>query len=154
MKGAMMQPGRDAEARTAPLLVQLVTSSWFTKLPDTVARIGISKGSPRGQSGFRRYAPLVPSFPLHVPLDAYLRLYGEQLARLDPQRVVADIAALAGDKPMAALLCFERSDSPPSDWCHRGLVSQWFAETIRLDMPEWGCEHGGTGCRHPKLPPV
>jgi hypothetical protein len=33
----------------------LVTSSWFTELPPTFCRIGISRGTPRGKAGFRMY---------------------------------------------------------------------------------------------------
>jgi hypothetical protein len=130
---------------------RIVTSSWFVKLPDTFARIGISKGSPRGQRGYRVYRPLAPGFPLNVPLDEYLDRYGRQLAALDPQRVVADLAALADGRSAAALLCFEPATGPA--WCHRALVSKWFADALDLAVPEWGREADGCGCHHPKLPP-
>lgn len=72
------------------------------------------------------------------------------LNALDPRRVLADLNELSGDL-VPALLCFE----PPPDpnWCHRGLVSVWFADTIGLVVNEFGHEGAGAGWTHPKLPP-
>ncbi len=151
-KGTREETSSRIELSAAAASIQIVTSSWFAKLPPEYARIGISKGSPRGQRGFRRYGPLAPAFSLTLPLHEYLVRYDQQLAALDPKRVVSDIAALAEGKQMAALLCFEPAEPGPK-WCHRGLVSQWLAETLGLDVHEWGREADGCGCRHPKLPP-
>lgn len=70
------------------------------------------------------------------------------LAKLDPLEVLCDLAALAGDK-VPALLCFER---PGSQWCHRGLVSAWFGDTLGIRVFEYGHENAGWGWAHPMLP--
>ncbi len=83
MMGTRKESRSGVERKLATMPVQIVTSSWFTKLPPTIARIGISKGSPRGQSGFRRYMALAPNFPLAVPLDEYLDRYSRQLEAVE-----------------------------------------------------------------------
>ena len=131
----------------------LVTSSWYARLPDDYARIGISRGTPRGQRGYRMYRKLAPGAWLHSVSEAeYCRLYMEILGALKPHVVLAEIQALAGPA-VPALLCFEK---PPPDpqWCHRGIVSAWFEHTLGLNVPEFGHEQRGTGCAHPKNPPA
>jgi hypothetical protein len=99
-----------------------VTASWYTELPDGYCRIGISRGTPRGQRSFK-------------------------LGQLDPTATLAELSALAsGLKP--ALLCFERAPPDPS-WCHRALVSAWFYDTIGISVFEFGHESDGAGWTHP-----
>jgi hypothetical protein len=129
----------------------LVTSSWFTNLPDVYGRIGISRGAPRGQSGFRMYRALAPGpWFRSVSPEEYRALYMEQLGRLDARQVLDDLITLAAGR-IPALLCFEK---PPPDphWCHRGLVSAWFSDALELKMCEFGHEASGCGWEHPKLP--
>jgi hypothetical protein len=132
--------------------MQLFTSSWFANLPDNIARIGISRGTPRGQSGYRVYRALAPGpWFRSVDYDTYREHYFAILAQLDPEQVVADLNHLAGGRP-AALLCFETAQPGP-DWCHRAMVSVWLQERLGLDVPEYGLEEEGCGWSHPKLPP-
>jgi hypothetical protein len=142
--------------RTPPTLV---TSSWSTQLPvadlfspapETYARIGISRGVPRNQRGFRIYRALQPpQGSLKLPPQAFTRTYvREVLGRLDARQVLDELLALA-DGAIPALLCFE---SPVGDdWCHRSLVSAWFEVEIGLAVPEFGREADGHGLSHPKL---
>ena len=126
-----------------------VTASWYTKLPETYLRIGISRGPPRGQRGYRMYSPLAPG-PWFRSLDAneFRKRYLAQLGNLDPVKVLEDLAAMAkGRTP--ALLCFESSTE--TAWCHRGLVSAWFADTIGLHIVEYGHADAGWGWAHPML---
>ena len=133
-------------------MLAIVTSSWFTKLPDTYARIGISRGTPRGQSGYRMYRALAPgSWYRSVDEGEYRSRYDTLLQLLDPRKVIADLEELAEGRSIA-LLCFERPP-PDSHWCHRGLVSAWFADELGLAVPEFDHEAAGTGWLHPKLPP-
>ena len=128
-----------------------VTASWSAKLPDELARIGISRGPPRGQRGYRMYSPLKPGpWFRTVPPKQFYQLYMAQLAELDPERVLTDLNALAPGKT-PALLCFE---PPPPDlcWCHRGLVAGWLKDTLDLDVLEYGHGSDGAGWCHPKLP--
>ena len=130
-----------------------VTASWYTKLPDGYCRIGISRGTPRGQRGFKVYRKLAPGpwFNSVDPLE-YRRRYFAQLEQLDPTATLKELSALAsGLKP--ALLCFERGP-PDLSWCHRALVSAWFYDTIGISVFEFGHESDGAGWTHPKLPTI
>ena len=131
--------------------VSLVTSSWYTRLPATYARIGISRGTPRGQKGFRMYRDLAPGpWFRSVSTEEYCCRYMAQLDKLDPRQVLDELIALAGGR-LPALLCFE---GPPPDprWCHRGLVSAWLNDVLGLRVCEFGHEDSGFGWAHPKLP--
>lgn len=133
--------------------MKLVTSCWYTKLPDDYCRIGISRGVPRGQpAGYRRYRPLFPGpWYASVNNEEYVHLYrSEVLSRLDPRTTVDEILKLAGER-IPALLCFERPE-PGDDFCHRALVSCWLHETLALEVLEYGLVHEGFGQTHPKLP--
>src|SRR5258706_10448542 len=128
-----------------------VTASWSTRLPGSHARIGISRGPPRGQCGYRMYGLLAPGpWFKSVAAGEFQVRYMAQLARLDPQAVLQDLAALAGDR-VPALLCFEKAPPDPA-WCHRGFVSAWFHDTLGLEVVEFGHADSGTGWSHPKLP--
>ena len=126
-----------------------VTASWSTKLPETYQRIGISRGPPRGQKGYRMYSQLAPG-PWFRSLDAeeFRKRYLAQLSNLDPVKVLDDLAAMAKGR-IPALLCFESSTE--TSWCHRGLVSAWFADTIGLHIIEYGHADSGWGWSHPLL---
>jgi hypothetical protein len=129
---------------------RLVTSSWFTELPEEFCRIGISRGTPRGQSGFRMYRRLQPGpgtlkLPDRVFTKHYIR---EVLQPLDPRQVVDELVEIADGK-IPALLCFEHTHSPA--WCHRAIVSAWLQVEIGLDVLEYGREEDGCGIDHPKL---
>jgi hypothetical protein len=132
----------------------IATSSWFTQLdPVRYARIGISRGVPRGQSGYRRYPKLNPGpwFNSVANDDYRRRYYDEILNPLDPGRVVAELHAMANNLT-PVLLCWE----PPTaglPWCHRALVSEWLFDTLGLKIFEVGKEAFGCGHTHPKLAP-
>jgi hypothetical protein len=132
--------------------VRMVTSSWWTPLTDEYARIGISRGTPRGQSGYRMYRKLAPgSWFASVSQEEYCRQYSTILEGLDPELVLYELIDLAGGR-VPALLCFERPPPEPR-WCHRGLVSAWFANRLGLCVPEYRHETLGYGWSHPKMPP-
>jgi Protein of unknown function, DUF488 len=130
-----------------------VTASWYTRLPDGYCRIGISRGTPRGQRGFKMYRKLAPGpwFNSVDPVE-YRQRYLAVLQQLDPEATLAELVALADGK-IPALLCFER-EPPDQSWCHRALVSAWFHDTLGLSVFEIGHEAAGAGWFHPKLSPV
>jgi hypothetical protein len=116
--------------------LKIYTSSWFTALPVNIARIGISRGTPRSSqivySIMRELAP--GSWFRSISPSEYRRLR-DQLAALDAQAVVNKIERLSGGRDVA-LLCFERPDDTVA-WCHRGLVSVWLADQLGCRNMEW-----------------
>lgn len=129
-----------------------MTASWSTELPDSHARIGISRGRPRRQSGYRVYSPLAPGeWWNKVDLATFYGLYMIQLSGLDPEKVLSDLSVLAGDK-IPTLLCFERLADAKA-FCHRAFVAVWFKHTLDVDIAEFGADLGLVGCSHPKFPP-
>lgn len=129
---------------------RIFTAAWSTKLPHDVVRIGVSRGPPRRQSGFRRLKELEPGAWFRTTSDAeFIALYRAQLTMLEPERVLQRVQALAAGAPCAALLCFERPFTGDT-WCHRSLVAQWLYETLDIEVCEWGWEHLKV---QPMLPP-
>jgi hypothetical protein len=114
-------------------------------------RIGISRGTPRGQNaGYRIYKMLAPgTWFASVGVDEYRRRYfAEILGPLDPRAVAAELTVMAGGR-IPVLLCFERSGR--GQWCHRALVASWLADAMGQPVPEFGHEHLAQE-RHPLLP--
>jgi hypothetical protein len=69
---------------------QIRTASWGAKLRDPADRIGISRGTPRGASGYRRLRALEPGNWFRSASPArFLELYSEILDRLDPAETPA-----------------------------------------------------------------
>lgn len=134
----------------------LYTGSWRSPIDaERYALISISRSAPRGRRGYRHYSRLRPGSWFGDPMPAAVwaeRYEAEVLGVLDPQTVVDELKAIAGDRP-GVLLCWEAAP-PDQAWCHRGLVSRWLQGTLGLDVPEIGHEDRGCGCRHPKLPHI
>jgi len=131
----------------------ILTSSWRATIdPEFYCRVGISRGTPRGQEGFRRYGPLAPGPWWRDISDEteWVAAYESRvLGRLDPPRVVAELHAIAGNK-VPVLMCWERPPPDPAP-CHRALVSRWIFREIGIEIPELGHEGLGHGNNHPKL---
>jgi hypothetical protein len=119
----------------------ILTGSWFTQLPATHIKIGISRGVPRGlPAGYRLFKKLAPGpWFNNVSVAEYDRRYkAEILAPLDPATVVAAILDIAGGKT-PVLCCYERPDGKL--WCHRAMAAEWLAAYLRRGVPEFGFEH-------------
>lgn len=132
----------------------IFTSSWNTRIDEAqFCRIGISRSTPRGQRGFRRYPKLNPGpWFRSIPdeRDWAKRYRDEILAPLDAQETIEQVIALAvGRTPV--LLCWE-PPGPGDKHCHRGLVAAWMWEKAKLKVYELGFEGEGFGASHPKLP--
>ena len=113
------------------------TASYFTYFGP--GRIGISVGSPRNcPAGYRMYRALAPRRDmLQLERKVYRKIFFDDiLARLDPEKVVADLTALAGSHE-PVLLCFEKPPFTAQNFCHRRMVANWFRETLGLDVPEY-----------------
>jgi hypothetical protein len=132
----------------------IITSSWFTPLPAGYCRIGISRGVPRGQKGYRRYSKLNPGpwFNSVSPVRYRQLYFAEVLDALDPEAVVSYLMELSGQQ-IPVLLCWEAATPPIRQWCHRALVSAWLHDRLGLQVHEFGLEAHGFGWSHPLLEP-
>jgi hypothetical protein len=120
----------------------IYTASWSVRLPVGATAVGISRGVPRGRSGFRRLRELEPGPWFHsVDPHTYLRRYTEILSRLDPAAIRDQLLAFGGTPVM---LCYEHADDiqSGSKWCHRHLAAQWLEDALNITVPELG---------HPRL---
>jgi hypothetical protein len=130
---------------------QIKTGPWSTKYPDDHMRIGISRGTPRGQAaGYRVYRKLAPGPWFNsVSVDEYNHLFHtEILAPLDPRTVADELVDMAAGR-IPVLLCFERPGH--GQWCHRALVAEWLSEALGQSVPEFGFEDMPQR-EHPLLP--
>lgn len=122
-------------------MIPIFTASWAATVPADHVRIGISRGLPRRQHGYKTYRWLAPGpWFRSVPADEYLRRFEEEiLAPLDPEAVVSDLEHMTGGRP-AVLLCFERASDIDAGrlWCHRHLVAEWLENTLSIEVPEYG----------------
>ena len=137
---------------SCPGTSSIKTASWFTRLPDGHARIGISRGTPRRTpAGYRIYRALAPGPWFNsVGMDEYAHRYRtEILAPLDPRAVTDDLLRL-GAGLLPVILCYERAGS--GRWCHRALVAEWLSEALGCMVPEIGFEDLPQH-EHPLMPP-
>lgn len=118
-------------------------TSYYSKWSKVYMPGGISIS--RSQENYRHpvYEPLVPgSWCFNSsPID-YIPQYEDQLAKLDPKTVWAELHLMAKDNAVKTfnfdsvkavepvLLCFEAPGSTSANFCHRRLVAQWFQSEI------------------------
>jgi hypothetical protein len=117
---------------------QIMTASWFAKLPAGAAAIGISRGVPRGKNGYQRLRELEPGpWFKSVPPERYLTLYGQILDRLDPS-AIRDRLLGYGEIPI--LLCWEAAHDchAGSKWCQRHLAAKWLEDRLGIEVQEVG----------------
>jgi len=109
----------------------MFTSSFFTYRGP--GRVAISRGLPRGGSipfGYRRYLPLAPGawFRTTEDYQTYRSLYFDQLRRLDPTRVIADIFHLAGraihQSSCAFAACIALAPGVTAQWLPNGCAKR------------------------------
>ena len=118
------------------------TASWRVALCGPADPIGISRGTPRRVSGYRRLRMLEPGYWFRSVSPArFLDLYSGILDRLEPAEIYDRLVAL-GDHPV--MLCWESASDCHSGkaWCHRHLVAQWLEDRLGIEVPE---------VDHPKL---
>jgi hypothetical protein len=145
----MTEPNPNRKDRT----MKIYTSSWSTKLPAEIQKIGISRGTPRGYpAGYRKMPELAPGpwFNSVSPAEYHCR-FMHQLSGLNAHDIERKLHILGGGRDVA-LLCYEAPNDPTA-WCHRGQVSGWLKDQLKIDVFEFGLEGAGCGWRHPKLLP-
>jgi hypothetical protein len=101
-------------------------------------RIAICRSTRGFPAGFKKYKALAPGdwFKKQIwNYPEYYARYRKQLDALDPERVHAELEALAGPHE-PVLLCWERPPLHRDNWCHRAIVARWFWETLGLVVPE------------------
>jgi hypothetical protein len=121
---------------------KILTASWFAKLPADAAAVGISRGVPRGRSGYYRLRALEPGpWFRSVPPDEYLKRYHDILDKHDPSEIRDRLLAFGGTPVM---LCYESAADCDTGhkWCHRHLAAQWLEDRLGITVEEVG---------HPKL---
>jgi hypothetical protein len=109
---------------------KIVTACWFTELPPEFCRIGISRGTARGQSGFRMFRKLQPGpgtlkLPDRVFTEHYFR---EVLQPLDAQQIVDELVELAAGRIprcSASSIRLRTRSGATGDWCRRGCGTSW-----------------------------
>jgi hypothetical protein len=118
--------------------MQIMTASWFAKLPPGSTPVGISRGVPRGKMRYPRLRELEPGpWFKSVPPEQYLALYGQILARLDPAEIRNRLFRF-GDT--AVMLCWEKAHDCAAGkvWCHRHLAAQWLEDHLGIEVQEVG----------------
>jgi hypothetical protein len=126
------------------------TASFFTYTGP--GRVSISRYPPRKTpAGFRIFRPLAPGTWFNsVTRPEYERLYGAQLAELNPREVHDKLVELAaGAEPV--LLCWEKPPFDDVNWCHRRLVAAWFERELGVVVPELGMDELVTRQAQPSL---
>jgi hypothetical protein len=121
---------------TKARMPQILTASWLAVLPHQASPIGISRGTPRRLSGYRRLRALEPgSWFRSVTPARYLELYREILNQLDPAAIYDRLIAF-GDSPV--MLCWETASDCQSGktFCHRHLVAQWLEQRLSIQVRE------------------
>jgi Protein of unknown function, DUF488 len=121
--------------------MKIYTASWFTDLPPTIRRIGISRGTRGVLAGYRVLQELQPGPWFHSvsPAEYVERYFSEILQPLDLQAVLRRIETLAEGRETAALLCYER---PPfsigaDNWCHRRMAASALERELGVEIPEY-----------------
>jgi len=113
----------------------MLKTSYFARSAKEPGAVSIARFPPRWYSG-RRYFRLAPT-PEMLKLEdweEYRKRYREEiLSGLDPDEILRDLDVAGGGHDVI-MLCFEKERTH----CHRGLVAEWFHETIGLDVPEVG----------------
>jgi len=124
------------------MALKIYTASWFTPLPPTIQRVGISRGTPRGyKAGYRRLNELNPGpwFLSAPPMEYVERYYDEILKRLRVRDLVGKLVDMAADKEGVALLCYERPpfNAATYNLCHRRIVASFLENEIGNEVPEF-----------------
>lgn len=91
--------------------------------------VNIARYPPKWYTG-KSYSKLAPpAWIIKHPdwKEMYRKL---ALDKLDPDTIYREIVELAGEN--AILLCYEKD---PAE-CHRGLVAEWFRETLGIHLPD------------------
>jgi hypothetical protein len=119
-------------------MLQIMTASWFAKLPAKATPVGISRGVPRRKADYQRLRMLEPGpWFKSVSQERYLALYNEILARLDPNQIRDRLFGF-GETPV--MLCWEAAQDCDAGkvWCHRHLAGQWLEDRLGIEVQEVG----------------
>src|SRR3954471_8696483 len=91
------QPHLPRRSRRSAARMKIYTASWFTDLPPTIRRIGISRGTRGVAAGYRVLPELQPGdwFSSALPAEYVERYHAEILQQLDLQALLRRIETLA-----------------------------------------------------------
>jgi len=126
----------------------------YYAIANSIKGIAVSLYPPSGWTG-PHYRHLAPSADLlngfkqkRYSIEDYIKLYQQQLDKLDPKKVWADLHELSdGAEPV--LLCYEKPKvrlaasgyeplaNDSNLWfCHRRLIAAWLESSLSLSVPE------------------
>jgi len=112
----------------------MLTSSFFSYFGP--GRIAISRSVPKRLiAGYRYYMPLAPGdfFGTTTDYETFRSLYHQQLDKLDPTRIIADLYRLVVlAEPVLLCWCNLQAGS----WCHRRMFAEWIGEQTGVEMKE------------------
>ena len=118
----------------------MLKTGYFATAAKEPGAVSIARFPPKWFAG-PRYFRLAPE-PWMLEIgdwDDYRRAYRERvLGALDPEEVLRELGVETSPHDII-LLCFEKERTR----CHRGLVAEWFRETLGLDVPESRREQKG-----------
>ena len=116
----------------------ILTSSFFDSA-GRAGRVSIATWEPQDAGDLKRYPMLAPgAWFSSVGRAQYEDRYVDQLYRLDPNHVLADLRALAGVGVTPVLCCWERRWQIEAGraWCHRRLVAAWLKARLGIEVAE------------------
>ena len=104
-----------------------------------LGRISIARWALRGTpAGYRIYKALAPTREMMRMLEEQYRefYFRDIVGPLDAQIVWDELHELAGGAE-PVLLCWEKPPFSASNWCHRHMVTEWFANEIGKTVNEF-----------------
>ena len=115
----------------------MLRTSYFAKSAREPGAVSISRFPPKWYTGSRYFslAPKPDMLKIADWVEFRLPYQNEVLNNLDPDTVLRELGDLVPGHDII-LLCFEKERTH----CHRGLVAEWFLETMGLKVPEVGEE--------------
>ena len=116
-------------------------TSYYSRWAKVYMPGGISISRTQASYRYPVYEPLVPgSWCFNSSPQDYIPKYEDQLSKLDPKNVWAELHTMARDNALKVfnfdqakaqtvepvLLCFEPPGGTSANFCHRRLAAQWF----------------------------
>lgn len=123
----------------------MIYTSYFAQiknLPDNIVPISICAKAPAWYNGlqYKKLAPtydILMSYKKDLDKESYTKRFSDEiLKQYDVEQIIDDLILICHENDFygksVCLLCYEK----PTDFCHRHLVANWFAEN-GFECKEW-----------------